>query len=133
MSSPPALPRLLYVDNNPDDLALVQRLLPKAGIEAELVVANGGEEAVAWLQRHAKRQDRPMIAIIDLGMPKLDGFDVLEWMLKQRALGTVTTVVLTDSDDPEDRTRATSLGADHYVVKDRQLASLVALLRDLLG
>ncbi|MCC2959581.1 response regulator [Massilia sp. IC2-278] len=105
--------RLLLVDDVAFDVDLTCRVLRSCGIEHEIVRAFDGEEALALLQRDP---DFDLI-LLDLKLPKLNGFELMECLLAQAPSLEIPIIVLSGSNLDTDRTRADALGAADYVVK----------------
>ena len=70
----------------------------------------------------------PQLVMLDLKMPRLDGFDVLEWVRKQPGLNGLQIVIFSSSDQPGDNNRAYGLGANWYLVKPHSMEELTALV-----
>lgn len=116
---------ILLVEDNPDDEELTRRTLERAGVANEIVVARDGEEAIGWLfgsdengaTRHA---ELPILVLLDLKLPKLDGHEVLRAIRRDQRTATIPVVILTSSDEDEDIVRSYRLGANSYVRKPVQ-------------
>jgi CheY-like chemotaxis protein len=111
---------ILLIDDNHEDLFLTKRLLARAGVKHPIITIDDGEEAIALLRAATAPASSgllPCIVFCDIRMPKIDGFDVLKWARGQPALGKTIIVILTGGDVPEDRAKAKSLGANHFLVK----------------
>jgi DNA-binding response OmpR family regulator len=115
--------RLLVVDDDDDLRSLVRGLLTRAGFE--VLEAAAGRAALRVL--HA---ERPALVVLDVGLPDLDGWQVLE---RIRDLSDLPVIMLTARDEELDRVRGLRAGADDYVVKPfgrlELLARIEALLR----
>lgn len=127
---------LLLVDDDPGDLFLLERALQKAGIELPQHVANNGEETIAYLSGAGEFSDRnkypiPLAVFLDLKMPFISGFEVLEWMRSQPQFSDLPVFVLTGSALDRDRQRALELGAKEYLIKPPTPEMLLELLRPL--
>jgi CheY-like chemotaxis protein len=112
---------VLIIDDDVDAAFLVRRVLAKSGIPHEAQHIVDGEEAMRYLadcfgETGGSQNKPPHLILLDIKMPKVNGFDVLEW-LRARPGRTVPVVVLTTSDDPRDQERAQELAADAYVAK----------------
>jgi CheY-like chemotaxis protein len=118
---PNALPPILIADDDPDDLFFTKRVLVKAGVKNPLVPLHDGEEVIKFLitalTEMPKADPKPCLLLLDIKMPRRDGFEVLEWIRNQKALDALKIVILSGSDEPRDRERASDLGADDYLVK----------------
>ncbi len=127
--------RILVAEDDPDDQILLRRALRKLGLEQLTYFVSDGEEAVEYLENIAIGDDShrrlPCLLILDLKMPRLDGFDVLEWIGSHYQLRRVTVVVLSGSLEPEDIRRATALGACDYLAKPQDPTELVCMLQRL--
>ena len=124
---------ILLVEDTPDDVDLVRHAFRRAGIQASLKVASHGEEALAYLTGDGAYSDRlahpmPRLVLLDLKLPRLSGFEVLEWIRKHDATQYLPVVVLTSSDQHEDIKRAHRLGANSYLTKPVVRDSLVSML-----
>jgi two-component system phosphate regulon response regulator PhoB len=112
MTSPAgvAAARILVVDDEPDIVALVAYHLAKAGYRVS--TAATGTDAL-----EIARQDRPALVVLDLMLPGLSGFDVLEQIRADETTRDVAVLMLTARRDEPDRIRGLSLGADDYLTK----------------
>lgn len=102
--------RVLVVDDEPDIVALVAFHLAKAGFRVG--TAATGVEALA-----AAREERPALIVLDLMLPGMSGFDVLEQLRADQATKDIAVLMLTARREEPDRIRGLSLGADDYLVK----------------
>src|SRR5436853_407739 len=94
---------VLLVDDSEDDLFLIQRAIEGAGLRNRIVKLRDGEEALAYFGGVGKYADRekypvPGLVLLDLKMPKMDGFEVLSSIRQQPAYRDLPVVVLTSSD-----------------------------------
>lgn len=113
-------PCVLVVDDNADAIFLLRRLLAKAGIEKAIEQAADGDAAVAFLAERLRRghQLLPVFVLLDVKMPRRDGFEVLEWIRRQPALDDLVVIMISSSAEESDVKRAYQLGADSYLVKN---------------
>src|SRR4051812_1992352 len=124
MSHPDAteLPLILIVEDREDDILLMQKAFERAKVTAAFQIVRDGEEAIAYLSGLGKFSNReeyplPWLVLLDLKMPGVDGFEVLEWIRRQEGLASLVVVVLTSSDQLRDVNRAYGLGANSFMVK----------------
>lgn len=112
MTTPPSPPqqRILVVDDEPDIVALVAYHLAKAGYRVS--TAATGPEAL-----DAARQEPPSLIVLDLMLPGVSGFEVLEQLRADEATKDVAVLMLTARRDEPDRIRGLSIGADDYLTK----------------
>ena len=112
MIAPAAAPavRILVVDDEPDIVALVAYHLAKAGYRVS--TSASGTDAL-----ELARQERPALIVLDLMLPGLSGYDVLQQLRESDATRDVAVLMLTARRDEQDRIRGLSLGADDYLTK----------------
>jgi CheY-like chemotaxis protein len=113
---------ILIVEDNEDDVFAMKRSLRRAGILNPVQIVTDGQEAMDYLAGEGRFANRdsfpiPFIAFLDLKLPFVRGFEVLEWVRRQPSLRQLAVVVLTSSPESRDYERAYALGARSYVVK----------------
>ena len=110
---------ILLVEDSPEYAELAASLLWREGFtDDEVVVARDGVEAIDYLYSPERSaEDMPRLVLLDLNMPRLDGFGVLRKMRQEERTRFVPVVMLTSSDHPEDVHRAYELGANGYLDK----------------
>jgi len=123
---------ILLAEDREDDIFLIRRAFQKAMIINPLFVVRDGEEAVAYLAgrgRYFNREEFPLPALLllDLKMPKMDGFEVLKWLRQQSGFKSLRVVVLTSSQDIRDANVAYQLGANSFLVKPMDFENVVEL------
>jgi CheY-like chemotaxis protein len=127
-----APPCVLLVEDSPDDAYFFQRALIKSGAQCDLQHVSDGGAAIEFLRRVSNRECKsPDWVFLDLKMPVLSGFEVLEWIRTQPFAGSLRVVVLSGSDQEADRERAFDLGALDYLVKPVSCADLTKRLQSL--
>jgi CheY-like chemotaxis protein len=109
---------VLMVDDSEDDCLLIKMALGKAERLSFIGSVSDGEDLVAYFQGDGPYADRvrfplPDLLLLDLLMPRRNGFEILEW-LQSQPFEDMIVVVLSGSEQQEDITRAMNLGADHY-------------------
>jgi DNA-binding response OmpR family regulator len=119
-------PHVLVADDDEDILLLVTTRLRRDGFD--IISARSGDEALALV-----RERRPALAVLDIGMPGLDGVQVLEEIRGDDDLRAMLVVLLTAKAQESDVRRGFDAGADAYVKKPFSPADLSARVRDLLG
>ena len=127
---------VLLCEDDPDDVLLTQIAFEKARLANPLQIVRDGEEAIAYLQGDGQFADRtrfpiPILLLLDLKLPKLDGFYVLEWLRTQPNLDRLAVAILTSSEHDPDISRAYQLGADSYLIKPPDAEALLALVQRL--
>ncbi len=127
---------ILLVDDCQNDLDILHMAFRKAEFPNPLQDVQNGEEAIAYLQGDPPYDDRdqhplPAVVLLDLNMPKKNGFDVLDWARAQPMLKNISIIVLTASLRMEDVEQAFGLGATAFLVKPTTLERLVSMIRRL--
>ncbi|MBX7259751.1 MAG: response regulator [Candidatus Hydrogenedentes bacterium] len=113
------LKRIVLVEDNPHDLFLVKEALRARSIEAELTCFSDIPEALSAL-----RDDNfptPDAVLLDLNLPRGEGVEVLETVRHAPRMAGVPVAVLTSSESPRDRDRASRLGISAYIIKPVEL------------
>ncbi len=118
--------RILVAEDDPNDVFLLQRAFARTGEQVDVEFVRDGEEALNYLQGS---KPLPDLLMLDLKMPKVDGFQVLQWVRSQPGLKRMLVVVLTSSAQKRDVNRAYDLGANSYLVKPVDLEELLKLAR----
>jgi two-component system, OmpR family, alkaline phosphatase synthesis response regulator PhoP len=118
--------RVLVIDDEPDILLLCRVNLEHAGHEA--LWAMDGENGLALL-----REQRPDAVVLDLMLPKIDGFDVLKTLERERAVADVPIVVLTAMAGEQERRTSFEIGADEFITKPFSPGSLLDILDQLMA
>ena len=124
---------ILVAEDDPTDAYFFERAFRRAGLPVTLHFVRDGQEAVDYLHGKGQFADRarypvPQLLLLDLKMPRLNGFDVLEWVRGQPGLSGVLIVIFSSSEEPRDMNRAYGLGANSYLVKPHSMAELTALV-----
>jgi len=117
-AAPAHADRILVVDDEPEIVALVAYHLAKAGYRVS--TAASGQDAVEMARR-----DRPSLVVLDLMLPGMSGFDVLEQLRLDESTRDIAVIMLTARREEPDRIRGLSLGADDYLTKPFSPAELV--------
>jgi two-component system response regulator len=129
-------PVILLVEDNADDEALTMRALQKNNITNKIVVARDGVEALDFLfarGQHAGRDTgvQPAVILLDLKLPKLDGFEVLRELRSDNRTKLLPVVILTSSKEQQDIANGYGLGANSYVRKPVDFQQFVEAVRQL--
>jgi CheY-like chemotaxis protein len=124
---------ILLAEDREDDVILVQRAFERVSIRNPLFVVRDGQEAIDYLSGVFPFSDRdrfpiPALLLLDLKMPRMDGFDVLRWLKTQPNLASLRVVVLTSSEDVRDVSKAYQLGANSFLVKPLDFENTVAMV-----
>jgi two-component system response regulator len=125
---------ILILEDNPADMKLLLHAIRLHGINAQCSVVRDGEEALDFLfcrgaYAARSRLERPRLTLLDLKVPKVDGFQVLAAIRKDPATRLMPVVVLTSSSQTEDVNRCYELGANSYVQKPVEFEALSEAVR----
>jgi len=125
--------RTLLVEDSSDDAELMLAALSEYCDADKVVVAKDGEEALDYLYRRNGHSDRPcgnpVLILLDIKMPKMDGLEVLRVIKSDPQLKTIPVVMLTSSREERDVTSSYRLGSNGYVVKPLLFGELHAVLQ----
>jgi CheY-like chemotaxis protein len=124
---------ILIVEDTPDDVVLLKAAIRRAKLTNPIQVVTDGEAAVQYLCGKGCFADRaaypvPGAILLDLKLPKLNGFDVLQWLKEHEEYRVIPVMVLSASEIERDVARAYQLGANCYLVKPGTLTELVELM-----
>lgn len=115
------LRRILLVEDSPHDVELILTSLEASHLANEVIVVRDGEECLDYLHRRGmfklRKDESPIVVLLDLKLPKIDGIEVLTQLKKDLLLKVIPIVVLTSSREEPDLVRCYELGANAYVVK----------------
>lgn len=129
------LKRILLVEDDPNDLELTLTGLAEYNLANEVVVARDGEEALDYLYTRGKFAARepgnPVVVLLDLKLPKVDGLEVLRKMKSDESLKMVPVVILTSSREDKDMIEGYRLGTNAYVVKPVDFHQFVDAIKNL--
>lgn len=121
--------RLLIIEDNPADVRLFREALEFSGINVELNHFADGITAIATLQSTEEpRNPPPDVIFLDLNMPRVSGFEVLEILRGTPAFDGIRIVVFTSSQSPADAERAAILKADRFVRKPTELREFFSVV-----
>lgn len=119
-------PRILVADDEPDILELVTYRLTRSGYQ--VIAARDGEEALRLALEHV-----PDLVVLDVMMPKLDGYDLTRRLRAEPATSRIPVILLTARVQEADVSRGFDAGADDYLKKPFSPDELVARVRAVLG
>ena len=108
---------ILLVEDNPMDVDLTLRAFKRRQVSNPVHVARDGEEALAWIPRWEAGEPTPLVILLDLKLPRVDGLEVLRQIKSHPTLRIIPVVVLTTSAEHVDVQTASQLGANSYIVK----------------
>ena len=129
---------VLIVDDDSNDIELMQLAFEKAKAPCSLMSVSDGGEAIRYLAGEGKYADRklypmPLLVLLDLNMPRVNGFDVLHWIQKNGTSRFPLVLTLSYSHLESDIRRAYELGTSAYIAKPVDLDSSVSLVKLLIN
>jgi two-component system response regulator len=127
---------ILLVEDNPDDEALTLRALNKNNVKNDVVIARDGAEALDYLFGTGKYAGRdtallPQVVLLDLKLPKIEGLEVLRRVRADERTKLLPVVILTSSNEDQDRIAGYGLGANSYVRKPVDFSQFLEAARQL--
>jgi two-component system, response regulator len=129
------LKRILLVEDNERDVELTLAALEEHHLANEVVVARDGAEALDYLHGRDKfaghANGLPVVVLLDLKMPKVDGLEVLRQMRADETLKHVPVVMITSSREEQDLIKSYQLGVNAYVVKPVDFQQFAASVKEI--
>jgi CheY-like chemotaxis protein len=127
---------ILLVEDDPDDLDMTLRALRKASMANKIHVARDGVEALEFIfcegpHAHRRIDNVPKVVLLDLKLPRVDGFEVLRRLKADPRTRAIPVVVLTSSREQSDVVASYDLGVNSYIVKPVNFDSFVKSVSDL--
>ncbi len=127
--------RILLAEDSAQDVELTLNALAEHNIGNSVAVARDGAEALDYLYKRGKyagrEQGNPVLLLLDLKMPKVDGLEVLRTVKTDPRLRSIPVVILTSSREEQDLVRSYELGVNAYVVKPVEFDKFLRAVRDL--
>jgi CheY-like chemotaxis protein len=127
---------ILIVDDDENDIFFVKRAFTEIDVHCTFHMLKNGQEVVDYLSGEGDFANRtkyplPMMILMDLNMPIMDGFEVLAWLRSRPGIRVIPTIVFSSSDLPGDITRAYELGANSFMTKSVTYDGLLLKLQTL--
>jgi CheY-like chemotaxis protein len=112
---------ILLAEDDDGHATLVSRNLKRAGIANDLVHVSDGQEALDYVRcegaYHSRKPDGPLLLLLDINMPRMDGVEVLRQIKKDEDTAQIPVMMLTTTDDPREVERCYKLGCSVYITK----------------
>ena len=125
----PLLSQILIADDDASQIILLKLAIERANLPAKaFVFFSNGAELKNHLEKLAMFNRRPDLLVVDLNMPLMDGFEVIEWVRLQRAFASLPIIVMSSTTESGDRERAKQLGSDRFLNKTADIHELIQLL-----
>lgn len=126
---------ILLVEDNPNDAELTMEALAENNLANKVVWVHDGEEALDYLFQRGEYASRhgnnPVVILLDLKLPKVDGLQVLKEIKEEASLRTIPVVILTSSREERDLIEGYRLGVNAYVVKPVEFRAFMDAVREL--
>ena len=124
---------ILLVEDDLLQARLAIEALKRGGIQHRMTLVRDGQEALDFLQRQGvfARVPSPDLILLDLRLPKVDGLDVLLVVKGDEELGRIPVVIMTSSQEEEDRLRCQMLNVEAFMTKPVRLAEFLSLVKEL--
>jgi len=122
---------ILLVEDDPGHARLIERNLRRAHMTNEIITLRDGQAAVDYLFGEERRPLLPLLMLLDLNLPGLSGFQVLERLKAKRRTKHIPVICLTTTDNPQDIERCYALGCNVYITKPVAYAQFSESIRQL--
>jgi CheY-like chemotaxis protein len=126
---------ILLAEDSPQDVEMTLAALAEHRLVNEITVVNDGEQAIEYLYRRGNYQGRPagnpVVILLDLKMPKVDGLEVLRTVKSDPTLKHIPVVMLTSSREEQDLIQSYECGANAYVVKPVDFKQFIEAVKQL--
>lgn len=124
---------ILHVEDDENDAILFRRACEKAGLPAQTFRVEAADVAKSYLLGEGIFADRvryplPHIIVLDLKMPRMDGFEFLKWLRQNQPFSSLPVLVFTASISREDKSRAMAEGASSFFIKPASFEALVKMV-----
>lgn len=125
--------RILFAEDSPHDVEMTLDALAEHKLANEVAVVPDGAEALDYLYARGRYQGRPegnpLLVLLDLKMPRIDGLEVLRTIKQDDRLRTIPVVMLTSSREEQDLVRSYDLGVNAYIVKPVESAGFLEAVK----
>ena len=125
--------KILLIEDNAADIRLTKEVLQESKIVNSLDVVRDGVEAIDFLKKRGKfsNTSKPNLILLDLNLPKRNGFEVLEIIKQDKELKRIPIVILTVSNAKEDLIKAYNLHANSYVIKPLEMKEFYKIINSI--
>ena len=124
-----ARPAIMLVEDSPADCYLFQEALKAHSVETDLMVFHDGEDALSFLVAAEAGGPQPQLFVLDLNLPKVNGFTLLQHLRASARFAHSLVIVLTSSNNPADRAESLRLGATRFLQKAENVTDFLDIGR----
>ena len=121
---------IVMVEDDDGHAKLIEKNLRRAGISNEITHLNTGSKAINYLFENG-REGQQMLILLDLNLPEVDGYEILERLKKDENTKNLPVIVLTTTDNPKEINRCYDLGCNVYITKPVEYESFSAAIQKL--
>jgi len=122
---------IVLVEDDPGHARLIERNLRRSLIVNEIITLPDGQAAVDYIFGEGFRHPMPLLILLDLNLPVLDGFQVLERLKADERTKHIPVICLTTTDNPQDIERCYALGCNVYITKPVAYEQFAEVIRQL--
>ena len=122
---------IIFIEDNPMDVDLTLRAFKHNNMVNPIIVLRDGEEASRFIENIDENQPLPMLVLLDLKLPKVDGLEILRLIRLRKDLTPVPVVVLTSSAEDKDILTAYDYGANSYIIKPIDFEKFIEVARSI--
>jgi CheY-like chemotaxis protein len=126
---------ILLVEDDPGHARLVEKNLRRSNITNDVVTVGDGQQALDYLLGEGEyaggKHASPLLVLLDLNLPVLDGYQVLQRMKADKHTGRIPVIILTTTDDPREVSRCYDLGCSVYITKPVEYEQFSKAIRQL--
>jgi len=126
---------ILLAEDNPGHARLTEKNLRRANLANDIITVRDGQQALDYLLSQGEyagsKRDSPLVVLLDLNMPVLDGYQVLEHMKEDKRTKRIPVIILTTTDDEREVARCYDLGCSVYITKPVEYEAFSAAIRKL--
>jgi CheY-like chemotaxis protein len=126
---------ILLAEDDEGHALLVKKNIARAGIANQILHVKDGQEALEYVRREGPYRDRPasgpLLVVLDINMPRVDGVEVLAQIKKSEATATIPVIMLTTTDDPREVERCYQYGCSVYITKPVEYEAFVEAVKRL--
>ena len=108
---------IIMVEDDDGHAKLIEKNLRRAGISNEIIHINTGSKAMEFLFEGQNMQGRQILILLDLNLPEVDGYEILERLKSDKKTKNIPVIILTTTDNPREISRCYDLGCNVYITK----------------